>query len=111
MSVRITVSPDSRGLAPRESPFMGAHVRLLKNSCFAMLFIGTILSAGCGKKGPMTDAEIQKNELTDIYECYTEFIKNNGRPPQQLSELRKYEVMHGLALRALNSGKYLGVWG
>ncbi|HTK78257.1 MAG TPA: hypothetical protein VL371_23550, partial [Gemmataceae bacterium] len=25
--------------------------------------------------------------------------------------LRKYEVMHGLALRALNSGKYVGVWG
>jgi len=90
---------------------MGAHVRLLKNSAFVFLFAGTVLSAGCVKKGPMTDAELQKNELNDIYECYSEYIKNNKRPPQQLSELRRYEVMHGLALSALNSGKYVGVWG
>jgi hypothetical protein len=86
-------------------------VRLLKKPAFLLLFAGIVFSAGCGKKGPMSDAELQKNELNDIYECYTEYIKNNKRPPQQLSELRKYEVMHGLAWRALSSGKFVGVWG
>jgi hypothetical protein len=87
-------------------------VQLSKTNAFVLLFSVAILLSGCGKKGgPMSDAELQKNELNDIYECYTEFIKNNKRPPQQLSELRKYEVMHGLAWRALSSGKFVGVYG
>lgn len=77
-----------------------------------LMVVVVILSiVGCGRSGGTHNTDPAKDELADIYETYTEYVKNNKKPPQRLSDLKRYETVHTLALRVLNEGRYVVVWG
>src|SRR5262245_8075884 len=77
-----------------------------------LLLAALVLAVGCGKTGNVVTADqSQTQELNDLYEAYSEYVKNHQKPPQQLSDLRKYEAIHSLGLRVLKEGKYVAVWG
>ncbi|MFO0811081.1 MAG: hypothetical protein U0746_20820 [Gemmataceae bacterium] len=71
-----------------------------------------VAALGCSKApGPTSSADLEKSEMGDIYDCLVIYTKNQSKPPQQLSDLKKYEVTNGLAYRVLKEGKYVAVWG
>jgi hypothetical protein len=87
-------------------------VRPAKTALGILLVVGTVSITGCSNKTAVRSVgDLEKDELTDIYECYTEYVKNHQRPPQQLADFKKYEAIHPLGTRVLREGKYIAVWG
>jgi len=84
-----------------------------RTKVFTLLLLAAMsaLAAGCGKGGADSGAKLERDALQDIYDCYTEYVKNNQRPPKQLADLKKSEVMHPLGVRVLTEGTYVAVWG
>ena len=87
-------------------------MRPAKTALGILLIVGAVWTTGCSNKTAVRAVgDQEKDELTDIYECYTEYVKNHQRSPQQLSDFKKYDAIHPLGTRVLREGKYIAVWG
>jgi hypothetical protein len=77
-----------------------------------LLAVLHVSAAGCGKKSDtFSETDFGKTILQEIHDLYTGYIKNNQRPPHQLSDLKKYEAINPIGYNALKDGRYVAVWG
>jgi hypothetical protein len=90
---------------------MSILYRAKKTAILAAFLVVSFSAAGCSKPPP--DADPEKAELNDLYDLYLTYLKQNQRPPKQLSDLNKpqYETISPGAIRGLREGKYVFVWG
>jgi hypothetical protein len=76
----------------------------------------SLLALGCSsndKKAGDPEAVRRNSELAEIYEIYMQFVKANQRAPKQFADLNKkqFQGMFPVALKALQDGDYVAVWG
>jgi hypothetical protein len=71
------------------------------------------LLPGCGGQSDDPATLSRKNELLEIHEMYTSFVKRNQRPPQQLSDLtqKANEMISPAGTGALRRGDCVAVFG
>ena len=85
-----------------------------KTSILLVVMAASVLVMGCGGNQAV-EPEVQrhKGELTDIYNSYATYSKNNQRPPQKMSEIMTPQFMgeSQIGLQALKEGQYAVVWG
>jgi hypothetical protein len=114
MTVKAGCNPRTPEVVDLGSPVMirGDAMAQMKVTVRLAITIVVLAAVGCGKGvNTMSVADSDKEELIDVYETYSEYLKSNQKPPKQLSDLKKYEAIHALALRVLRDGKYVVAWG
>jgi hypothetical protein len=84
-----------------------------KTSILLALLAGSLLAAGCGGTRSVADAEAQrrKSEFAEIYDMYMSVMKQNGRPPKQLTDFKAFAQISPVGYKALQDGQYVAVWG
>jgi hypothetical protein len=84
-----------------------------KSPILFALLAGPALALGCGGTKGVGDPEVQlrKSELAEVYEMYMSSVKQNGRPPKQLSDLKSFAQISPVGFKALQDGRYIAVWG
>jgi hypothetical protein len=85
----------------------------IRHPMLLLLVALSLLAAGCKGRTSPVDPEIarQDTDLTRLHEIISGYVKNNQRPPKQVSDLRKYDPIHPGVLPAVEKGTYTVVWG
>jgi hypothetical protein len=105
-------APGGSGSVPRADPRFRGNISGVNFNLMPVLVALLIVPAGgCGKADFDPNLAVQKRELAEIHDCYTNYLKTNERPPTELSQLKKYEAAYSAGLAALKDGKYIVVWG
>jgi hypothetical protein len=77
-----------------------------------VLLAGILCLSGCSKKaGPGSASAEREEELRQIGELYTLYLKEKKRPPAKLADLRAYEVPFPEGFQALSTGQCVVLWG
>jgi hypothetical protein len=117
--ISLLLTAFNRRLTPPRSPIQERILQLILENIMSLIkttstlsrfvFLA-VLAAGCGQSS--NNIEPQERDLSEIFEVYQTYMKaHKQQPPEKLSDFKNFKRINAAALRSLEEGKYVIVWG
>jgi hypothetical protein len=79
--------------------------------CWCGLLLASLLLAGCGHKPAADVPEVGKVELQDVWEMYSTYAAQAGKPPAKAEDLKAQARGSPIGGRALNDRDFVILFG